>query len=404
MRSEIYPFYVEAFNQIRDILLVVDANDGSILYVNKKAMDFYGYSLEEFLSIDIFELNNLSKEQVINEMSKVKNSEKKTFNFKHQTKSGIIKDIEVYSNPIIYNGKKALLSQIRDLTDINMKKNFFENFVNNTPYAVAILDAFDRFEEVNADFTELFGFTNKEVYQKTPGETIHRDKSSFIDIRDKVHNKGFIQEKTCRFHKNGQEISVEITVFPIYYHEKIRKIAAIYRDISLEKQLMERLENEAKYDALTKVYNRRYGMRLLEKYFNLSIDRDSVFSILYVDINDLKKVNDQLGHESGDYLIIEVTNLLKQYLRRNDVISRLGGDEFLIILPGANHHILEKKIRQLEDYIELRNQQTDKAYDISIALGGATYTLDVKNIDELMRIADKEMYKDKMNKKRKDII
>lgn len=389
---------------INDICFIFEVKNGKILQMNQRALDFYGYNNKDLSKVTVFDLNSLNKSIVMEEIDKVLMRKEHHFNFKHKTKTGVIKDIEVYAVDMTYQGKQVIFTQIKDLTEDKIRRNFFDNFINNSPYAVAILDSYDRFEKINEDFKKLFGYNSMEVLQKTPGETIHNSEKEFQKVRMKVREQRFIQEKGIRYHKNGEAINVEMTVFPIYYNEKISKIAAIYRDIRIEKKLYNRLEKEAKYDALTGVYNRRYGIKKLKYLYQKSSNDHMELSIIYFDINGLKALNDELGHLKGDELITIVTDVLKDNKKDEEILCRLGGDEFLMIMPKVDKETLKKRIEEIEEMISQKNEVLNLSYTISVAMGGTSLNDKFHNIDDMLKKADHEMYKDKINKKRKDRI
>ena len=151
----------------------------------------------------------------------------------------------------------------------------------------------------------------------------------------------------------------------------------------------ERLSNT---DALTKVYNRRFLEDFSKKYFKIVKREKGTLSILVVDIDDFKNINDTFGHDIGDKVLINLVNLMQEKIRENDFIIRLGGDEFLILLPNSDYagaKVVAKKLVESVNNI----QADDKKFTISV--GCATYDLDDKDIDSLIKRADNALYEAK---------
>jgi len=145
-------------------------------------------------------------------------------------------------------------------------------------------------------------------------------------------------------------------------------------------------------DELTNVYNRRYIIDSLSKTINLSERENVEFSILFIDINKFKIINDELGHDIGDKVLVELGNTINLHLRSYDVCARYGGDEFLIILPYSN----EENSMTIADRIS--KCFTQRIYDllsINTSLSIGITQGNGKNLEEIIRAADEKMYAEK---------
>lgn len=156
----------------------------------------------------------------------------------------------------------------------------------------------------------------------------------------------------------------------------------------------------ATLDWLTGCINKKLGMFFLEKQFKLSRREGSTFTICYVDIDDLKKVNDTWGHKEGDELIKIASSLLKKSLRESDLVCRMGGDEFLVILPNTNKEEALVLWERVEKNIAIFNDGSTKPYKISMSRGFAEYNPYVhKTPEDIIEAADRVMYVEKKNRK-----
>jgi diguanylate cyclase (GGDEF)-like protein len=159
-------------------------------------------------------------------------------------------------------------------------------------------------------------------------------------------------------------------------------------------RLYQDLRETAKIDFLTNIYNRRAIQQVLDQQFNQFQRYKSICSLILLDIDHFKAVNDNYGHETGDKILQDVTEILKNQLRKTDTLGRWGGEEFLCVLPNTN---LEKAIEVAE---KLRSEiARNKIFDIActISLGVKMFDNNDKTVDEAIKHADDALYKAKHN-------
>ncbi|MCK5152715.1 MAG: sensor domain-containing diguanylate cyclase [Spirochaetales bacterium] len=178
------------------------------------------------------------------------------------------------------------------------------------------------------------------------------------------------------------------------------KISGLIKDICDLKATTDELYQFATYDELTGVYNRRVGMEFLKQELKKMRRGKTYLSICYIDINDLKIVNDNFGHDAGDNLILAIVEDIKSAMRESDILSRIGGDEFLLIFPDCKLSEVKLIWRRVQKSMEERNKNPDIKYNISASYGFAeTDSENILFIDELIQIADKRMYAHKRRAK-----
>lgn len=173
---------------------------------------------------------------------------------------------------------------------------------------------------------------------------------------------------------------------------------------NLERQVKERtteLEMYATTDTMTGVYNRRIGFLLLEEEIHKAKRNKSVLTICFIDINGLKEVNDSFGHREGDELILMVVEILKESLRESDIICRMGGDEFLVIMADCNMNQSLSVWEGIQTKIDEKNRAILKSYSISVSRGFAEFNpIYPITPDELITTADYQMYQHKKRTKK----
>jgi diguanylate cyclase (GGDEF)-like protein len=170
----------------------------------------------------------------------------------------------------------------------------------------------------------------------------------------------------------------------------------------LERQLrdaltaLHQLQSLAYTDPLTGLANRRAFDARLDEELSRSSRSEAPFTVLAIDVNGFKAVNDTLGHAAGDALLCRLAELLKATLRGHDVIARAGGDEFLVILPAANRLHAAAAASRL--FLAMAALKLDGP-PVSLAIGAATYGVDGDTAHGLVAHADLEMYADKRRRK-----
>ena len=248
------------------------------------------------------------------------------------------------------------------------------------------------------------------VTEKSTGDIIYVNQSAKIlfgemdNSMENVDNKQNIINQIVE-HSNQEENNVNFE-FDYEYNDKIfhcksfliqwnEKIAYVHfiADITLEIDKKEQLENMAFKDELTGLFNRRYCLKMLG---SLLLDRKQ-FSIGMIDMDGLKKVNDNLGHLAGDEYIKSVAKGINSIGRDTDIICRMGGDEFIAILPKCSKEILENKLKVLNEKLA----SDSKDYEMSISYGVIEIDGEViLTADEILEKADEKMYIFKKSRKK----
>jgi diguanylate cyclase (GGDEF)-like protein/PAS domain S-box-containing protein len=180
----------------------------------------------------------------------------------------------------------------------------------------------------------------------------------------------------------------------------IERLAGLYA-IAVERTRTEdNLRELSLVDELTKVYNRRGFLTVAEQQLKFSLRTRKELSLIYVDLDDLKKINDTFGHEEGDAAIVETASILKDVFRDSDVIARLGGDEFAVLAIDVGEEKMSDLARRIIERVRARNGRAGNAYPLSFSLGFARYNPGRPcTLQDLIGQADRRMYEEKMSKK-----
>jgi diguanylate cyclase (GGDEF)-like protein len=176
---------------------------------------------------------------------------------------------------------------------------------------------------------------------------------------------------------------------------------ALVKSGTLAIELREELQRLATIDSLTGLANRRGLMPLLEHQLELARRQHEPVSILFVDLDGLKMVNDMLGHREGDEMIVEAAALLRDTFRSSDVPARIGGDEFCVMLTAESAVGTNTADLRLQAALDFANRLPGRVYHLSMSMGLATFDPDRPvSADDLLAEADRRMYEHKRSKRR----
>ena len=240
---------------------------------------------------------------------------------------------------------------------------------------------------------------NKKVYIKDvenlPSEAsserellMLQEVKSLISVPVLNHKKllGFLGFDTVKSKKN----------WSLEHQEALQIMANIVSDAMVKVETEKKINFMAYYDALTGLSNRTYFNLQLDKMIELAKRKEKLIGILFLDLDEFKSINDTMGHDSGDKLLIEVSRRLSKVVRKSDAVCRFGGDEFLVMLPDMDEpdqiKITTEKIMEVfEKPIELKDQE----FYVTASCGVAVYPVDGHDSETLIKSADLAMYESK---------
>ncbi|WP_139491807.1 EAL domain-containing protein [Brevibacillus dissolubilis] len=197
------------------------------------------------------------------------------------------------------------------------------------------------------------------------------------------------------FHRDGYRLEINVTDVPIFVDEQIVGVYVIIRDITERKQTEERINHMAYHDMLTDLPNRRlFDERLKEALLDAE-RQEQPLTVMFLDTDRFKVINDSLGHDFGDLLLQSVGIRLKNCVSSNDLVARMGGDEFTILLPGRTVEQVEGIASQICEAIERPFMIQGHEIHITTSIGIAAYPDHGTDSVTLMKRADTAMYKAK---------
>ncbi len=196
--------------------------------------------------------------------------------------------------------------------------------------------------------------------------------------------------------KDQTEFPIEL-VLSTWEEDNELFFTGIIRDITERKLFEEKLQFQNTHDILTGLFNRQYYETEIQRLQN---GRRFPISIIVMDMDGLKKINDSLGHSVGDEHLRQLAGLLKQCFRPEDLIARIGGDEFVAVLPETNFTSAANVIKRLRNHLQEINEKKNDLYIVDLSIGLATCENQTERLSYVFKQADRAMYEEKNNKKR----
>lgn len=292
-----------------------------------------------------------------------------------------------------------------------MSKNFnllhtnisLERLFELMPVAMALIDRTGRDVAVNQKLSMLYGYTPSnligrrvEDFCKKSGENIERDFRMFDEGLDVLDHEIQIKDKICHVSVKPIRDNTGFTV------GEMVSLTDITQQKNIEKELIEaneQLQFLANKDPLTGLLNTRTYHGICEKMINIAHRNNALFSVLFIDLDYFKNINDTYGHDVGDLVLKATSKCIMDSCRKSDVIGRVGGEEFAIFLPETDNISAINFAEKLRANIELLNPSIgkDKKISITASIGVASKMLHHKAITDIQRDADHAMYHAKKN-------
>lgn len=257
----------------------------------------------------------------------------------------------------------------------------------------------------NEAFCKVSGYTEQELLNENHNIIRHSDMpaSDFKKMWAMIKNGKTWEGRIKNKKKDGGFYWVNATVRPVFDNKgKIKEYIAMRHDITdvvlLNEELVKmqtKLKEQTIRDPLTNLYNRRHLQDISQNLINISKRDNTPLSIIILDIDNFKKINDTYGHSIGDEVIKRLSALLTQHTRQSDVVARIGGEEFVILLPNTDKNGASIIADSLRKIVEKELVEVDKSnniqFTISLGVENINHETD-KSIDEALKRADKALY------------
>jgi diguanylate cyclase (GGDEF)-like protein/PAS domain S-box-containing protein len=297
--------------------------------------------------------------------------------------------------------KEEVLARAKTQLELKEAKDIIEEeneslkaLFDNGTEPIVLYDRKLNLIKANNKFKKLFKYNISELKGKNIREVAAEMSNQPVSnraIRDILSGKQ-VEIEEVRYTKTGRKVNCLIKGIPIQVRGNFKGVYVMYVNITELKQKEEKIRYISFHDQLTGLYNRRFFEAELER-FNKS--RKLPISIIVADINNLKAVNDSQGHKIGDHYIKKAAGLLKKVMRSEDILARIGGDEFAAVLSSTSFEKASEIVERILE--EINDRDYNLAIPLSISAGTAVMQNQDQDINQVFAEADKEMYIYKKN-------
>ncbi|MBW1792395.1 MAG: diguanylate cyclase [Deltaproteobacteria bacterium] len=317
-----------------------------------------------------------------------------------------------YVSVNIYPIKGLQKSSIVIIHDITEQKRYeeglreseerYRDLFEHSTDLIQCISADGRFLYVNDSWKKTLGYDDSEIDELNVFNLIKQDciDECMEKFKRILSGEEIEHIETTFISKDGKEIILEGNVNCKFEDGLPVSTRGIFRDITKRKELEDKLHRLSITDEMTGLLNRRGFITMAEKQLNIAQRSKKKLYFLYADLDNLKKVNDTLGHQVGDELITKAAHLLNNTFRKSDIIGRLGGDEFSVLQVEIPQEAdMRNTLSRLQENIKKLNADPDQNYELSLSIGSVEYDPTSQlTLDDLIRKADKLMYEEKKTK------
>jgi diguanylate cyclase (GGDEF)-like protein/PAS domain S-box-containing protein len=393
-------------------------DDWTMTFLSDGCFDLTGYYPEELLNNNTISYNELISPKFRDVVSEqwakdIEANIKSNDEYVIITKTGEEKWVWEQSIPVPDKDGNLTESEgfILDITAskkaleaLDESEDRFRTIFEKAPIGIGIFNTDTGFMyQINPKFAEILGRTMEELATLDWKSYSHpMELQENIDKLDQLKKKkisSFSMNK--RFIKpDGSSVWVNMMIVPFKAETISDMHLCMIEDITEKKQKEEEIIYLSYHDSLTGLYNRTF---FEEEKRRFDASRRLPVSIIMGDVNGLKLINDSFGHSAGDTLLREIGAVLQETCRAEDVIARIGGDEFVIMLYGTGETGAEKLCQRIYNACKVYEKRSDRqTFYLSISLGHATKTTNDSSIDDLLREAEHMLYR-KKNPERKKV-
>lgn len=291
----------------------------------------------------------------------------------------------------------------------------FKEFVQNLPIAIFVVNRDGSPCYANPAAIELLGKgADPDADPEDIGETYraYLSGTSHLYPRERMPLIRALTGESCtvddmEIRRPDGTISLQVWGTPVYDATSgIKYAIAAFTDITSRKraeralqQKEQQAQEQALRDDLTGLHNRRGLLHVIDTLMKLGIRAERSLSLVYIDLDDMKKINDTHGHVQGDRALVDTARVLHENLRESDFIARIGGDEFCVVLSGGSEVQDQTAVARIEEAVAAHNAAAGRPYDLSFSIGVARFDpAHPATIEQLLDEADSAMYRAKAGK------
>jgi diguanylate cyclase (GGDEF)-like protein/PAS domain S-box-containing protein len=396
--------FAAVFRVCPESISISTVDDGVYIDVNDAYEQVFGYRREHVLGRSSLDLgvwvDALERRELVRRVAQHRIVQ--DFDASIRRADGEIRTARMSGGALELNGRRCVVLVVRDVTRqkeqeeaVRLAARVFES----TAEGILITDPRSCIVAVNQAFTELTGYSEDDVRGHQPSllASGRHDRRFFDEMWQGINRSGRWHGELWNRTKSGEVRPYLMTISALRDdHEVVLNYVGVMRDISTIKQSQQQLEYMANYDALTGLGNRN----LLYARLKVGIEKASrhrrQLAIVFVDLDNFKVINDTLGHDVGDVLLAEIAKRIKSCVRQEDVVCRLGGDEFTVYVEDfVDAQALVGTAQRLTQAVAEPCRISGHDIFVTASVGISIYPNDGQTMSELLKNADTAMYKAK---------
>lgn len=316
---------------------------------------------------------------------------------------GVVSEVSLFT-ALIEQEARSIQERETLITKLKSELEYHEMATlafDTTSEGVLITDATPRIVHVNRAFTETTGYSLEEVLGKNPN-VLHSGRQGaefYKTMWQTLRETGGWEGELWNRRKNGEVYPEWLHINNVRdEHGHITHYVGVFSDIGPNKEIQHELQKLAYYDPLTGLPNRRLFMDRLEQTVAQSYRLKDGFSLLFIDLDRFKNINDAYGHELGDDLLKVVARRIREAVRESDTVARLGGDEFVAILLDCHDaHSALQVVEKIRESVSVPIVLGGHELNVTAAIGISFYPEDAVSVSDIIRNADAAMYRAKVD-------
>ena len=389
----------------RDAIIGV-TTEGVIMSWNRGARAIYGYTAKEALGSPISMLfDNRGGLEATSLFEKVSRGENVTqHEMVHLKKGRTPIDISLTISPMM-DGKSITGASVvaRDITE---RKRAAGSMAQQAAAMKASMDGMAIIDHggvciyMNDAYAKIFGYADTGRLIGSSWEMFFYDEELNRlkeQIMPAVWRDGSWRGEAIGLKLNGGTLPLEISISSVDGGGLVQ----VVRDITERKKIEETLRNTSLKDDLTGLFNRRGLLKQAAPYFDFARRQKESLLLLFIDLDGMKKINDEFGHNEGDVALVKTAEILNRSFRNSDIIARLGGDEFTVLVTDRNAN-KDEAIKRLNENLKAYNKSEKRGFKLAFSIGVAQLEPErMTCFEELLEQADQAMYEQKRMKRRR---
>ncbi len=386
-----------------DGIHIVD-RDGALVQVNEAFCRLVGYSSDELEEMNIAQMElKWTTEAVQRRMGALKEAGE-LIESRYRHADGRLIDVELNVSRIEIDGMPMIYAAARDITERREREEAQRlalTVFNTVDEAVVVTGADRKIVTINPAFTAITGYSDEEAVGRDPKflSSGEQPPEFFRALWETLATTDAWQGEIWNRRKDGTVFLEGLSIRCIRNSTgEPKHYVGVFSDITRKKQSEELIWRQANFDSLTQLPNRRMFRDRLNQEIRKAKRTNQKMALLFIDLDHFKEVNDTLGHEKGDRLLIEAAARISDCVRETDTVGRLGGDEFTILVTNLDDtSSVERVAQDVVGCLAAPFALGDEPSYVSASVGIAIYPSDADNIEDLFKGADQAMYVAKEN-------